>query len=359
MGKRGQYVLTDGSDEEAIARGIYETYRDSNLRYSQLAPLDMYKEVNTGSNLPAQIEIYRDRRRRVQIPVHGQGRRLRQQELSVPRDQSAPESGGAHGIRRRQDALARHGRVPALPPGHRHRRHLGGAHAEDGEARFRALLRHTCRRPATSCGRGFRDVELEAEDPGARAADQHRRAVRRQVLLPRRARDPLAAPRRVVPGGHRGLVLGRSPGAGQDHARTACSSSSSRPTPRSTCPRRRTEQLCRRGRADRSEPADGRDPRRAQPLPDQDAALAERPDDRRARHRPRQDQGAARPRRGHAAVHEGPRRVLRGSRQDPEGLRLRLVRPDHRGPHGQLRRQLPGRRAAAASCSPRATARAR
>jgi len=58
MGKRGQNVLTQGNDEEALARGIYETYRDSNLRYSQLAPLDMYKEVNTGSNLPAQIEIF-------------------------------------------------------------------------------------------------------------------------------------------------------------------------------------------------------------------------------------------------------------------------------------------------------------
>jgi fumarate hydratase class I len=58
MGKRGQNVLTRGNDEEALSRGIYETYRDSNLRYSQLAPLDMYKEVNTGSNLPAQIEIF-------------------------------------------------------------------------------------------------------------------------------------------------------------------------------------------------------------------------------------------------------------------------------------------------------------
>jgi fumarate hydratase class I len=58
MGKRGERVLTGGGDEAAIARGIYDTYQTSNLRYSQLAPLDMYKEVNTGNNLPAQIEIY-------------------------------------------------------------------------------------------------------------------------------------------------------------------------------------------------------------------------------------------------------------------------------------------------------------
>jgi fumarate hydratase class I len=57
MGKKGERVLTGGGDDAAIARGIYDAYRTGNLRYSQLAPLDMYREVNTGSNLPAQIEI--------------------------------------------------------------------------------------------------------------------------------------------------------------------------------------------------------------------------------------------------------------------------------------------------------------
>jgi len=58
MGKKGQHVLTDGHDEEALSRGVFETYRTSNLRYSQMAALDMYKEANTGNNLPAQIELY-------------------------------------------------------------------------------------------------------------------------------------------------------------------------------------------------------------------------------------------------------------------------------------------------------------
>jgi fumarate hydratase class I len=57
MGKKGQYVVTGGGDEEAIARGVYETYQTANLRYSQMAALDMYREVNTNDNLPAQIEI--------------------------------------------------------------------------------------------------------------------------------------------------------------------------------------------------------------------------------------------------------------------------------------------------------------
>ncbi len=58
MGKRGQQVLTDGRDEEHIARGVYDAYTKLNLRYSQLAPLTMWEERNTGSNLPAQIEVY-------------------------------------------------------------------------------------------------------------------------------------------------------------------------------------------------------------------------------------------------------------------------------------------------------------
>jgi fumarate hydratase class I len=58
MGKRGRHVLTDGRDEEHISRGVYDAYTTLNLRYSQLAPLTMWDEKNTGSNLPAQIELY-------------------------------------------------------------------------------------------------------------------------------------------------------------------------------------------------------------------------------------------------------------------------------------------------------------
>ncbi|MCB9622602.1 MAG: fumarate hydratase [Sandaracinus sp.] len=58
MGKRGQQVITAGGDEKAIAKGIYDAYKTLNLRYSQLAPLDMYREKNTGNNLPAQIELF-------------------------------------------------------------------------------------------------------------------------------------------------------------------------------------------------------------------------------------------------------------------------------------------------------------
>ena len=59
IGKKGQRVYTgEGPDEEPIAHGVYDTFTGTNLRYSQLAPLTMYDEVNTGTNLPAQIELY-------------------------------------------------------------------------------------------------------------------------------------------------------------------------------------------------------------------------------------------------------------------------------------------------------------
>jgi len=58
MGRKGEQVLTFGDDAEAIPRGVYDTYLKSTLRYSQRAPLDMFTEVNTGNNLPAQVEVY-------------------------------------------------------------------------------------------------------------------------------------------------------------------------------------------------------------------------------------------------------------------------------------------------------------
>ncbi|HRU12756.1 MAG: fumarate hydratase [Bacteroidota bacterium] len=58
IGKKGQQVWTGGNDEEALSHGVYNTFVNENLRYSQNAPLNMYDEVNTGCNLPAQIDLY-------------------------------------------------------------------------------------------------------------------------------------------------------------------------------------------------------------------------------------------------------------------------------------------------------------
>ncbi len=58
LGKKGQQVWTGGKDAEALSKGVYKLFTEENLRYSQTIPLDMYKEKNSGTNLPAQIDIY-------------------------------------------------------------------------------------------------------------------------------------------------------------------------------------------------------------------------------------------------------------------------------------------------------------
>ena len=58
IGKRGEGVLTGGDDERALSRGIFDAYQQLNLRYSQMAPVNFWDERNTGTNLPAQIELY-------------------------------------------------------------------------------------------------------------------------------------------------------------------------------------------------------------------------------------------------------------------------------------------------------------
>ena len=205
----------------------------------------------------------RHRRRRVRLPVHGQGRRLGQQELPVPGDEGAAQPDEPHGLPRRQAAHARHGGVPAVPPGHRHRRHVGGAHAEDGQAGVGALPR----RPADERQRARQRLPRpRARGRGARADPpvRHRRPVRRQVLLPRRARHPPAPPRRLVPGRDRGVVLGRPPGPRQDHRRRRLPRAArARPGPVPARDDRRRPR--RRRREHRPQPAHGRDPGRAQP----------------------------------------------------------------------------------------------
>ena len=147
MGKKSEGVLTGADDGEWISRGVYDAYTKLNLRYSQMAPLTMWEEKNTGTNLPAQIELYstpgrRDAKPGVQVPLHGQGRRLGEQVVPVPGDQGGAEPEADAGVPRREDPLPRHGGLPAVPPGHRGRRHVGGVRAEDREVRLGALPRH-------------------------------------------------------------------------------------------------------------------------------------------------------------------------------------------------------------------------
>ena len=217
-GKKGELVVTGGGDREAIARGIFQTYTEDNLRYSQMAPLTVYEEKNTGTNLPAEIEIESVDGDAYKLLFMAKGGGSANKSLLFQETKALLNPTSLMTLARREAAHARHRRVPAVPPRARHRRHVGRADAEDGEARVGALPRLAAG-TGNELGRGFRDRRARAAGARAHAGVRHRRAVRRQVLLPRRARDPPAAPRRVVPGRARGVVLGRPSGARQDHRR--------------------------------------------------------------------------------------------------------------------------------------------
>ena len=97
VGKKGQRVWVDGDEEEALSWGVHRTYTEANLRYSQMAPLSMFDEVNTGNNLPVQFDIYaapgEHHADEFHFHVRGQGRRLGQQDISVPGNPGDPVAG--------------------------------------------------------------------------------------------------------------------------------------------------------------------------------------------------------------------------------------------------------------------------
>jgi fumarate hydratase class I len=161
-GKRGQFVVTGGGDEAALAKGVYETYRDSNLRYSQMAPLDMWDEVNTGTNLPAEIKISAvdgDEYRFLFITKGGgsANKSLLFQETKALLNPSS--------FAKWIDEKIRSLGTAACPPYHLGVV-IGGTSAEHAlETAKLASARYLDSLPTTGneLGRGFRDPDLEAE----------------------------------------------------------------------------------------------------------------------------------------------------------------------------------------------------
>ena len=137
---KGQQVWTGANDEEFLSKGIYKTYTEENLRYSQTVALDMYDEVNTGNNLPAQIDIYATDGDGVQVPLRRQRRRLGEQDVPLPGDEGAPEPDQPRSLPRREDEEPRHRGLPAVPHRDRHRRDVGRGVPEDRQARLDRLL---------------------------------------------------------------------------------------------------------------------------------------------------------------------------------------------------------------------------
>jgi fumarate hydratase class I len=162
MGKKGQLVFTGGGDEAAIARGVQETYATSNLRYSQLAPLDMYKEVNTKTNLPAQIELYATDGDEYHFLFMAKGGGSANKSLLFQETKALlnPDS-----LMKFLDAKLRSLGTSACPPYHL-AIVIGGLSAEHTLKTAKlASARYLDSLPTrgSPSGHGFRDVELEAQ----------------------------------------------------------------------------------------------------------------------------------------------------------------------------------------------------
>ena len=248
IAKKGQRVFTGGNDAEHLARGVFETYTRENLRYSQTVPLTMYEEANSGTNLPAQIDIYASDGMEYHFLMIAKGGGSANKTYLFQETKALLNPKSLLNVPRREAAHARHGGLPAVPPRRRDRRHLGRGVPEDGQARLGARAR----RPADGGEPGRPGLPRPRAGGGPardRAQDRDRRAVRRQVLRARRARRPAAPARGLVPDRDRRLVLRGPEHPRQDRPSTASGSRRSSASPpassRSATGRRASERRSR------------------------------------------------------------------------------------------------------------------
>ena len=339
VAKKGERVFTGGGDAEHLSRGIFETYARENLRYSQTLPLTMYDEANSGTNLPAQIDIYATDGMEYHFLMLAKGGGSANKTFLFQETKAVLNPASL--VKFLSEKMKLLG-TAACPPYHL-AFVIGGTSAEACLKTVKlASARALDGLPTTGGkqGQAFRDLELEAQARRSGAQDRDRRPVRRQVLRARRARRAPAAPRRLLPDRHGRLLLGRPQHPGEDRPRGHLGRAAgaqpgalhSRAVPRRASPTQGQ---------DRPQPPDERDPRRALAPQGRDRGVAHRPDRGGARHRPREAQGAARSRGRPAAVLQGPPGLLRGPGQDARGPAVGLVRAHDGGAHGLLRRSLP------------------
>ena len=277
--KKGQFVFTGGGDEAAIAEGVQRTYLTTNLRYSQMAPLTMYEERNTGTNLPAEIKISAvDGDTYSFLFIAKGGGSANKSYLYQETKALLNEATLLPWIFQKLQTLG----TAACPPYHL-AVVVGGTSAEMAVETAKLASTHyldTLPTTGSPAGHAFRDVELEAKvlqlaqqtGIGAQFGGKYFCHDVRIVRLP--------APRRQLPGGDGRVVLGRPPGEGQDHRRRRVPrAAGDRPGPVHAGGHRPARRDA--GRAHRPQPADARDPRRAVEAPGQDAGDADRPDGRR------------------------------------------------------------------------------
>ncbi|MDA3039646.1 MAG: fumarate hydratase [Actinomycetota bacterium] len=161
-GKKGQFVLTEGDDKRALAGGVYDTFTTSNLRYSQMAPLTMWDEVNTANNLPAEIKIEATTGAEYKFLFMTKGGGSANKSYLF---QESKAILNPTGLRRFLDEKLRLLGTSACPPYHLGLV-IGGTSAEFAvETAKLASTRYLDTLPTqgSSSGHGFRDLEMEAE----------------------------------------------------------------------------------------------------------------------------------------------------------------------------------------------------
>ncbi len=147
---------------------MYDAYTRLNLRYSQLAPLTTYEEKNTGTNLPAQIEIYStpqaDGKPEYKFLFMAKGGGSANKSFLFQETKAILNPHAAADVPRREDPLARHGGLPAVPPGGRHRRHVGRSSPSRPRSTPPRTTSTTCPTSGIDAARtAFRDLELEQQ----------------------------------------------------------------------------------------------------------------------------------------------------------------------------------------------------
>ena len=350
MGKKGQYVVTGGGDEEAHrARRLRDVPHERTCATRRSRRSTCIEEKNTGYEPARADRALRDRRRRLQVPLHGEGRRLGEQELPVPGDQGAPQPGEPRSRSSRASSSSLG--TAACPPYHLavvDRRHVAPSRRSRSRSSRPRATSTRCRRrgnelgPRRSATSSSEQKVLELAQRtgiGAQFGGKYFCHDVRVIRLPRHGASCPVAIAVSCSADRQALGKITKDGVFLEQLETR--------SRRSTCPSRRTHDL------------DGEVVKidLTQPMSEIRAQLSRYPiktrlslsgpmivarDIAHAKLKERLDRGA-----GPAAVPEGLRRVLRGPREDARGLRVGLVRADHGGPHGRYVDAVPGSTAAA------------
>jgi fumarate hydratase class I len=293
MGKKGQQVWTSGGDEEAIARACIFAPTET-----QPALLAARAARHVRGGTPATT----CRRRSSSTPTDGDEYRF----LFMAKGGGSANKSFLYQETKallnpksllafvEEAAKPRHRGVPALPPRDRHRRHLGRVHAEEVAKLASARYLDTCRPRASKLGRAFRDLEPRGQKVqlsqrkngiGAQFGGKYFCHDVRVIRLPRHgASCPIGI----------GVSCSADRQAKGKITKDGVFLEQLERTRRSTCPRSTTSELGGDVREDRPEPADGEIRATLSKYPIKTRCLADRADDRGARHRPRQDARAAR-----------------------------------------------------------------